>query len=171
MKFKISTTVLAIFLLSGCTLGFMECYLTFTNYNKTYDFDFPKEELKNRIVESYSYNQSLLMKNLGKTIIENDSVNKMYRESGNIWLEKQNWDKFKAGIRNNTSDTLTIIIGKFHSRKHIKLLAIINGNERKSSLKVHGFEFTRLSACKKEKDYYQVKLSNRIEEKFIDKLK
>ena len=83
----------------SCTLAPLECFLTFSDYQKTYKYNFSKEELKNRIIEAYSYDESLLLKNLGKTLIENEEVNKKYRTSIDLWLDKSNWDNFKSQIR------------------------------------------------------------------------
>lgn len=122
-------------------------------------------------MEAYSYDESLLLKNLGKTIIENEEVNKAYRKGVDIWLDKKNWDKFKTEIRQNTVDTLNIIIGKHQSRKQIQVQAIIQGDNNKSSLIIHGFKYQRRKACSKDKEYYVLPLSERIEKKFISKLK
>jgi hypothetical protein len=157
-------------LLPGCTPGIMQCFLSFKEVDKTYNFKFSKKELKDRIVDSYSYNESLLAKNLGKTVVESESVNEKYRKSVDVWLDKSNWDEFKSEIRNNTPDTLNIIIGKHTSRKHIKLIAIILGDDSSSSLTIKEFDFYRRRACKKESEYYKVKLSERISKEFINKI-
>lgn len=171
MKTKMCTFGLILVFFSSCTPGVLQCYLTFADYNKRFDFDFSKEELKNRIVESYSYNESLLLKNLGKTTIENEEVNSEYRKSTDIWLDKNNWDQFQSEIRSNTTDTLKIIIGKHHSRRQIELMAIVEGDDRKSSLTIDGFSYTRRRACEREQEYYKVKLADKTDEKFIDQLK
>jgi hypothetical protein len=155
----------------SCTPGIMKCFLDFEYFNKTFEFDFSKEYLKNKIVESYSYNESFLLKNLGVTLIENEQVNSKYQKSVNIWLDKNNWDKFKSEIRNNTTDTLNIIIGKQHSRKEIKFTAIVKGDDKNSSLELKKLHYQKRNNCKKEKDYYLIKLSKKIEGKFIEKLK
>jgi hypothetical protein len=122
-------------------------------------------------VEAYSYDKSLLVKNFGKTIIENNDVNKAYRKSVGLWLNKKNWDKFKTEIRQNTADTLNIIIRKHQSRKEIQLYAIIQGDNNKSSLTIQGFKYQRLRACSKDQEYYLLSLSEKIDKKFISKLK
>lgn len=157
-------------IISGCTLSPLQCFLSFTDYNKTYEFNFSKTELKDRIVEAYSYNESLLLKNLGKTVIENREVNEEYRKSVDIWLDKNNWDKFKSEIRQNTSDTLHIIIGKHQSRKQIQLEAIVQGDNNKSTLAIHGFTYQQRKACRKGNEYYVVTLSEKIAKKFINKI-
>jgi soluble P-type ATPase len=93
------------FLVSGCTLPLLQCFLKFTNFEKTYEFDFSKEELKNQIVEAYTYDKSLLLKNLGLTLIQNEKVNSEYRQNVDIWLDKKNWDEVKSEIRSNTTDS------------------------------------------------------------------
>ncbi len=67
----------------------------------------------------FSYDENLLLKNMGKTTIENSAINTEYRKSIDIWLDKTNWEKFASEIRNKTTDTLNIIIGKHHSRRAI----------------------------------------------------
>lgn len=157
--------------MSGCTLPLLQCFLKLTDYEKTYDFDFSKEELKNRIVEAYTYDKSLLLKNLGLTLIQNETVNSEYQKSVGIWLHKQNWDDVKSEIRNNTADTLNLLIAKHHSRKQIKLLAIIDGDHDKSKLTIMNIEYQRRRACEKEKDYYKLRIENKIDKKLIEKLK
>ena len=159
------------FFVSSCTPAHLKCLLLFKNYGKTFNFNFSKSELKNRIVEAYSYNESLLLQNLGKTLVENEQVNAKYRKSIDNWLDKQNWEEFRTEIRNNTSDTLNIIVGKHWSRKQIKLTAILNGDDQKSSLVIDSFEFQRKWSCKKGEEYYREKSSKKIEKKFINKLK
>ena len=156
---------------SGCTLPLLQCFLKFTDYEKTYKFDFSKEELKNRIVEAYTYDKSLFLKNFGLTLIESKAVNSEYRQSIDIWLDKQNWDDVRSDIRNNTVDTLNLLIGRFHSRKQIQLLAIINGDNEKSSLTITNIEYQRRRACEKDKDFYKLKISNKINKKLIEKIK
>ena len=171
MKISSTLTVLSLILLSSCTLAPLECLLKFFNYKKTYEFSFSKTELKDRIVDAYSYDESLLLKNLGRKIIENEEVNKAYRKSVDIWLDKKNWAKFKTEIRQNTADTLNIIIGKHQSRKQIQLEAIIQGDNNKSSLTIDGFKYQRRRACSKDNQYYVLTLSEKIDKKFISKLK
>ncbi len=158
-------------MLSSCTLTPLTCFLNFSDYSKTYEFSYSKAELKDKIVEAYSYDESLLLKNLGKTIIENENINEAYRKSVDVWLDKKNWDTFKSEIRQNTADTLNIIIGKHQSRKQIQLEAIVEGDNNKSSLTIHGFKYQRRRACLKNKEYYVLTLSEKIEKKFISKLK
>ena len=115
--------------------------------------------------------ESLFLKNLGKTLIENEHVNEAYRKNVDIWLDKSSWDKFKSEIRQNTADTLSITIGKHQGRKQIQFEAIIQGDNSKSFLIVHGFKYQRRRACSKDKEYYVLTLSEKIEKKFINKLK
>ena len=157
--------------ISGCAPPLLQCFLKFNDYEKTYEFDFSKEELKNRIVEAYTYDKSLLLKNFGLTLIESEAVNSEYRKSVDVWLDKQNWDDMKADIRNNTADTLNLIIGKFHSRKQIQLFAIIDGDNDKSSLSIMNIEYQRRRACEKDKDFYKLKVSSKIDKKLIEKIK
>lgn len=164
-------TVLLCTLLASCTPSVLQCYLTFNDINKTYEFAFSKQELKKRIVDSYSYDESLLLKNMGKTTIENLAVNTEYRKSIDVWLDKTNWDRFESEIRNKTTDTLNIIIGKHHSRRAIDLKVIVSGNENKSWLTIQGLSYKRVKKCQKESNYYRVRLTNQIQKKFIDKLK
>lgn len=167
-----SLIILALLLpISGCTLVPFQCMLKFADYEKTYEFDFSKEELKNRIVEAYTYDRSLLSKNLGLTLIQNEAINSEYRKSIEVWLKKQNWDNVKSEIRNDTSDTLNLLIKKHHSRKQIKLLAIIDGDSQKSSLKIMDIEYLRKKSCNKEDDYYKLRVNNKIDKKLIKELK
>ncbi len=172
-KMKIRHLILLTLILSisGCTPPLLQCFLKFTDYEKTYEFDFSKEELKNRIVDAYTYDKSLLLKNFGLTLIESEAVNSEYRQSFDIWLDKQNWDEVKSDIRNNTADTMNLLIGKFHSRKQIQLLGIINGDIDKSSLTITNIEYQRRRACEKDKDFYKLKISNKIDKKLIEKIK
>lgn len=86
-------------------------------------------------------------------------------------MDKQNWDDVRSDIRNNTADTLNLLIGRFHSRKQIQLLAIINGDNEKSSLTITNIEYQRRRACEKDKDFYKLKISNKINKKLIEKIK
>ena len=156
---------------SGCSPPLLQCFLKFTDYEKTYEFDFSKGELKNRIVEAYTYDKSLLLINFGLTLIENEAINSEYRQSIDVWLDKQNWDEVKSDIRNNTADTLNLLIGKFHSRKQIQLLAIIDGDNEKSNLSIMDIEYQRRRACEKDKDFYKLKISSQIDQKLIEKIK
>jgi hypothetical protein len=157
--------------IGGCTQPLLQCFLKLSDYEKTYDFDFSKEELKNRIVEAYSYDKSLLLKNFGLTLIQNEAVNSEYRKSIDVWLDKQNWDDVKSEIRNNTADTLNLLIGKHHSRSQVKLLAIIDGDNDKSRLTIMNIEYQRRRACDKDRDYYKLRIANKIDKKLIEKLK
>lgn len=157
-------------LMNSCVPPRLLCFLELTNFEKTYDFDFSKEELKNQIVEAYTYDKSLLIKNLGSTLIENKEINAQYRKSVDIWLNKNNWDKVKSEIRNNTADTLYLEIRKHHSRKSINLMAIIKGNDKKSSLTIKDIKYRQRKACKKEQEYYRMKISDKIEKKLIEQL-
>jgi hypothetical protein len=171
VKLFVALTLLFLFILSSCTLTPLKCFLDFSDYNKTYEFNFSKTVLKDKIVEAYSYDESLFLKNLGKTTIENETINETYRKSVDVWLDKSNWDKFKSEIRQNTDDTLSIVIGKHQSRKRIKLEVVVQGNDDKSSLKIHAFNYQKRKACSKDKEYYILRLSKEIEKKFISKLK
>lgn len=160
-------------LLIFCTLGGCQplpilCLLNFADYHKTYHFDFPVEELKNRIIASYSYDESLFAINFGKVLIENEEVNGKYRRSVDIWLDKRNWEQFKSEIRQNTGDTLNLIIGKLHSGKQkIQLQVIVQGTEGHSSLTIHGLRYQQQKACRKSEEYYLKVLPERIEKRFI----
>lgn len=81
-KMKIRNLILLtlLILVSGCTLPSLKCFLKFANYEKTYEFDFSKEELKNRIVEAYTYDKNLLLKNFRLTLIESEVINSEYRK-------------------------------------------------------------------------------------------
>ena len=158
-------------LLIGCVPAPLLCFLTFSNYTKTYGYDFSKEELKDRIIKAYSYDKGLLHQNLGKTLIENESINRAYRTSVVVWLDKGNWDQFKSEIRQNTPDTLNLTIGKLHSSKQIQFQVVVQGDENKSSLTILGFTYRQRKACRKDGEYYRLTLSDRIEKKFISKLK
>lgn len=172
-KMKIRYLIVLTLLISnsGCTLPLLQCFLKFTDYEKTYEFDFSKEELKNRIVEAYTYDKSLFLKNGGLTLIQSEAVNAEYRQSVKVWLDKQNWDKVKSEIRNNTADTLNLLVGKHHSRKQIKLLAIIDGDNYKSGLTITNIEYQKRRACEKYKEYYKIRISVKIDKKLIEKLK
>lgn len=171
MKYQSLIALCLLFLVSGCTPPLLQCILNFSDFEETYEFDFSKEELKNKIVEAYTYDKSLLLKNFGVTLIESEKVNSEYRQSLEVWLDKRNWDDVKSEIRSNTTDTLNLLIGKHHSGKQIKLLALIKGESDKSSLTIKSVEYRRRKACDKEKEYYKIKVSNTIEKKLIKKLK
>ncbi|MEL7376514.1 MAG: hypothetical protein AAFY36_04800 [Bacteroidota bacterium] len=156
--------------LSSCTLPPLLCFLSFTGQEKVYEFDFPKEELKNKIVEAYTYDKSILAKNFGLTLIQNEDINSEYRRSISVWLDKSNWDEFATEIRVNTPDTLRLLIGKHHSRKEISILAVIDGNESKSSLTLSDIKYQRTRACNRDQEYYRIRVSNRIDRKLIRKL-
>ena len=141
------------------------------DYKRTYNFDFSKTELKNKIIDAYTYDNTFFIQNLGLTLIEEEKINAQYRRSVDIWLQKNNWDEFNSEIRSNTRDTLNLIIAKHHSRKELKFSAIISGDDNSSALTINGFKYQKLRACTKEKDFYLLKLSNKINKKLIDKLK
>lgn len=159
-----------LFLTSGCTPPLLQCFLNFPDFEKTYEFDISKEELKNQIVGAYTYDKSLLLKNFGLTLIENEKVNSEYRQSVDIWLDKRNWDDAKSAIRSNTADTLNLLIGKHHSWKQIKLIAIIKSKNDKSSLTIKNIEYQRTKKCEKDKEYYKIRIADKIERKLIKNL-
>jgi hypothetical protein len=64
-----------------------------------------------------------------------------------------------------------LLIGKHHSRKQIKLLAIIGGNNDKSRLTIMDIEYQKRRACDKEKDFYKLRIANKIDKTLIEKLK
>ena len=160
-----------LFLISGCTPGIMKCFLRFDKYQNSYTFNFSKDALKTKIVEAYSYNENLLLKNLGKTLIENEQVNTKYRTSTENWLDRKSWDKFKEQIRKETSDTLNLVIGKHHRRKTITFKVIINGNDKNSELTISDVEYQRKKACEKDISFYQDVIQRKIEQKFINRIR
>ena len=164
-------SILCFILFTGCTRPILECYLSFMDYKRTYNFDFSKTELKDKIIDAYTYDNTFFIQNLGLTLIEEEKINAQYRRSVDIWLQKNNWDEFNSEIRSNTRDTLNLIIAKHHSRKELKFSAIISGDDNNSALTINGFKYQKLRACTKEKDFYLLKLSNKIKKKLIDKLK
>ncbi len=171
MKRTALNIVLFCTLLSGCTPRILQCYLKFDGVNKTFEFAYSKQELKKRIIQTYTYNESLLLLNLGKTPIENAAVNTEYRRSTDVWLDKNNWDRFKSEISDKTTDTLNVIIGKHHSRRTIDLVVVISGDENKSWLTLQSFSYKRARKCQKDENYYRMSLTIQIQKKFIDKLK
>ncbi len=171
MKLQFLLILWLVLSIIGCTPYLPQCFLKLIDYEKTYAFDFSKEELKNKIVEAYTYDKSLLVKNLGITLIENEKVDSEYRKSLDIWLDKGNWNEVKSEIRINTNDTLYLLIGKHHSMKQIKLTAIIHGEKNNSSLTIKNIEYEQRKACTLDKDYYKIRISNKIESKLIEKLK
>ena len=158
-------------LFNSCTLPRLQCLLEFSGYQKQFNFDFSKVELKNRIIEAYSYDLSVTRKIFGISCIEELSVNQKYRQSVDIWLDKSNWDKFKSEIRNNTQDTLTITIGKHLSLKELKFRVLIDGDTNKSILTIQKMEYIQPKSCDKDIKYYQTKFEKKIETTFIEKLK
>lgn len=171
MKHQHLIALCLLFLFSECTLPALQCFLQFSGYEKTYEFDLSKEELKDQIVAAYTYNKSILLKNLGLTLIENEQVNAEYRQSVDIWLDKRNWDQVKSEIRTNTADTLHLLIGKHQTRKQIKMTAIIKGENDRSSLTIMNIEYRRRRACEEEKDYYKIRIADKIEQQLVEKLK
>lgn len=158
-------------LFNSCTFPPLQCLLEYSDYEKQYNFNFSKEELKNRIIEAYSYDVSVTRKVFGINCIEEVSVNQKYRQNIYIWLDKSNWDKFKSEIRNNTQDTLTIIISKHLSRKELKFRVLIDGDVNKSALTIQKIEYRQPKKCDKDKTNYQTKFEKKIKTTFIDKLK
>ncbi len=171
IKLQYLVALCLLLLVSGCTSPLLQCFLKLTDFEKTYEFDISKEELKNKIVEAYTYDKSLLLKNFGLTLIENEKVNSEYRQSVEIWLDRGSWDDVKSEIRSNTTDTFNLLIGKHHSRKQIKLIAIIKGENNKSSLTIKNIEYKLRKACEKDKEYYRIRILNKIENKLIEQLK
>lgn len=169
MKYKYLIFLFIIFIMNSCTPPLLLCFLEFSNFEKTYDFKFSKEELKNQIVEAYTYDENLFKKNFAITLIENKKVNSQYNKSVEVRLDKENWDKLKSEIRTNTPDTLALLIRK--NRKEINLIAIIDGNSEKSSLTIKNVEYKRRKVCKKETEYYKTKVTDKIEKKLIAKIK
>ncbi|SMG35958.1 hypothetical protein SAMN05661096_02393 [Marivirga sericea] len=171
MKVKYLLIIILIALSSGCTLHLLKCSLKLSDYEKTYTFHFSKEELKNRIVEAYTYDKRLLSKIFGLTLIQNETINLDYRQSIEVWLDRQNWDEFESDIRNSTADTLNLLMGKHLSRKQIKSLAIISGDSNKSNLRIKNIEYHRRRNCNKDQEYYQIRISEKIDAKLIEELK
>lgn len=68
-------------------------------------------------------------------------------------------------------DTLNLLIGKHHNRKQIKLLAIIDGDSDMSRLKIMNIEYQRRKICEKNKDFYKLKISSKIDKILIEKIK
>ncbi len=170
-KITLSLLLITSFLLTSCWPPPLLCRFDLSDFTKTYEFDCSKEELKDRIVEAYTYDVSLMSKLSGKRLIENADVNAEYRKAQQIWLEKKNWDDFKSDIRANTTDTLNIEIDKHLCREQYSFQAVVSGDANKSSLTITKFKFERRKACKKDSAYYVVALPKRMERKFIDKLK
>jgi len=164
-------SLITLSLCTSCTPGILECFLKFENHEKSYSFNFSKEKLKAQIVESYTYDKSSLSKSFGLTLIENEQVNKDYRKTKDIWLNKKNWNDFKSNISKNTSDTLNLIIGRQLSRKRIFLKVIVGGNDKKSTLTIQEMKYQKRKSCDKEKEHYQLKIVEKIERKLIRKLK
>lgn len=157
-------------LFSSCTLPLLLGHLEYKDFDKSYEFSFSKEVLKDKIVEEYSYDVELLSKNFGRTLIENPEVNEKYRRSTDEWLDKTNWDKYKDEIRRTLKDTVNILIFKHHSRESISLKLIIEGDEHRSRLRIINFTADRRREFTKPKEFYREKLIKRIESKFIDDL-
>jgi len=65
---------------------------------------------------------------------------------------------------------LNLLIGKHHSRKQIKILAIIDGDNDKSRLTIANIEYQRRRACEKDNEFYKLKIENKIDKKLIEKL-
>lgn len=171
MRIAIFTSlILVVYLLTGCSY-LVQCQLVFANYIKTYNFNIPKKDLKDKIVEAYTYDESRLLTLFGKTTITNEDIDKAQQQHLEIWIDKKNWDTFKSEIRKNTTDTLTILIGKHLSNTQIRLQAVIQGDQATSSLTINGFRYQKRSACQKENAYYIQKLSKKIEKKFINKIR
>jgi len=158
-------------LLSGCTPPLLLGHLEFDDVDKTYEFNFSKEKLKDKVVDLYSYDVGILSKNLGRTLIENPEVNKKYRRSTTEWLDRKTWDEHKVAIRQSLTDTTDIRIVKHHSPKSIRIRVIISGNENNSKLRVINISADRKRQFSKSRDYYKVKLIRKIENKFVDRLK
>jgi hypothetical protein len=102
-------------------------------------------------------------------LIEDRDVDKKYRQSIYVWLDKSNWDKFRSEIRENLPDTLDLTIGKHLGLKRLNFQVIVQGDKDKSSLSIHNVKYMRPRACK-DSAYYLLILSRRIEKKFIGKL-
>ena len=172
---KLGPTGIALFgliaaCLNSCSLPQLLGYLEFSDLDRTYEFDLPKEELKDMIVEEYSYDMGLLCKNLGRTLIEDPEVNSKYRISTEEWLDKGNWEQHKAEIRRSMGDTTDIHIVKHHSRKAIKFRLIMAGDTERSSLRVIRLTAVRRRKFSKSPEYHREKLIGKVERKFIRKL-
>lgn len=171
MIFKHLLIILVVVMAAGCTPGVLNCFLRFEDYQSIYKFGYSKDELKRRIVESFSYGNNSLVNNIGKTLIENEEVNQKYRTSTINWLDKKNWNNYKGQILNDMTDTLTIIIGKHHSRKSIRFKAVIDGGQNYSVLRIEDVEYIRRKKCVRESRFYQDLIEKIIERKFIVRLK
>ena len=42
------------------------------DYKRTYNFDFSKTELKDKIIDAYTYDNTFFIQNLGLTLIEEE---------------------------------------------------------------------------------------------------
>jgi hypothetical protein len=157
-------------MLSGCTLPMMLGLVEFSDFDRTYEFNFSKNKLKDKIVDQYSYDIGLLSKNLGRTLIESPGINIKYRISITEWLDKENWDEYRTEIRQSITDTTDILIVKQHSRKSIQVRLIIDGDERTSKLRVINVTARRRREFREPPDYYKYKITKKLEKKFIEKL-
>lgn len=156
-------------LLTSCVPPPILCFLDFSDYTQTYEFNFSKDELKDRIVSAYTYDSSLFRAMLGQTPIVNDDVTEKYRQQPG-WYDNENWSRFETEIRADTGDTLNIIVGRYFSpRDDLKFQVIVKGEGNKSSLTINGFKYQQVRKCCEKKDYRK-KLSRKIKRKFINKL-
>jgi len=172
-KIKQPPFIMAVFILfiTSCLPPYLNCSFEFKGYNKKYEFDISKEDLKDEIVKAYSYDKGLFVKNLGYITLTNQAVSNKYRRLPEFRLDRKNWDDFKDEIRNNTADTLKLSLGRHRSRSGLDFIAVVNGNEKKSSLTIINMEYARKRLCKKDEKYYKSKAERKIARKLIRKLK
>jgi hypothetical protein len=144
------------------------------NIDKTYSFDCSKEELRNRILKTYSYNKPIIGLMFKKYKISNVDINKKYS------YVISDYDKIEAEIRNPTQDTLHIeLLGGKNMFKHcvIHSTFIISGDSVRSNLYLQVLDLTLPAEKvyqkgeKKEESYFIKKYLEVVEKKFLNQLR
>jgi hypothetical protein len=156
--------------LYGCVLPPLQCLLEVSDINQKYVFNFSKKELKQKIVDTYTYDNNLWIKNFGKTMVFENGIDELYSKR-QIWLDEDNWNDFKSEISQNVQDTLNIRLFKWQSRKEFRLNIIVDGDEKSSSITIKKINYERLKACVKNPNEYKMEAIKVAERKFIKKIK
>jgi hypothetical protein len=134
----------------------------FLNVDKTYEFNFSKNELKIRLSKNYSYNKSQIHILFSKYFISNADIDAQQFD-GN----KKNFEAFEYQIQNAVKDTLNLdFIGR--GGKHISTTFLVTGDSLNSKLRLIIINARVLISEENKQDkYYFLK---EIENKFIKKL-
>lgn len=166
-------------LLSGFAFGATSMMprenIQYQNIDKMYSFDCSKEELRHRILKTYSYNKPLIYLMFKKYRISNVDINKKYFDR--VAIEKYPvYATIEAEIRNPTQDTIRILMSR-NAYSSIQSTFIISGDNVNSSLHLTVIDLELFpkdvykDGIKREESYFTKKYLDVVEKKFLNQLR